>query len=124
MEPNINLTTEQRRRMVMELGVSRADISNYEHDQHEKIGKERLSRINDWLTKHRIGDRPSKHKQVEQHLLSGKTLTGAQAYELYRVYRLAPIIGRLRAKGWNITDDNNGHPYSKYRLSQAAQEVL
>ncbi len=44
----------------------------------------------------------SKQQQVEQHLLSGKTLTQEQSRKLFNDWRLAAIVKRIRAKGINV----------------------
>ncbi|MFB5624638.1 MAG: helix-turn-helix domain-containing protein [Nitrosopumilus sp.] len=40
----------------------------------------------------------SKQEQIEKHLLSGQTITGLQAIDLFGVYRLSSVINRLRKK--------------------------
>ena len=62
----------------------------------------------------------SKHKQIENHLLSGKPLTGLQAIELYGVYRLSSVINRLRKKH-NIETtmiERNGEIYGQYQIKK------
>lgn len=40
----------------------------------------------------------SKHEMIKNHLLRGESITGLQAIDLYGVYRLSSVIGRLRNK--------------------------
>ena len=40
----------------------------------------------------------SKHEQIREHLLSGESITGITALELYGVYRLSSVINRLRER--------------------------
>lgn len=40
----------------------------------------------------------SKQEEIEKHLLSGQSITGLQAIDLFKVYRLSSVINRLRRK--------------------------
>jgi aryl carrier-like protein len=58
---------------------------------------------------------------VFAHLKKGKTITSWQAFELFRATRLADIVFKLRAKGFDITTimlDGNGTRYAKYKLNR------
>jgi hypothetical protein len=44
----------------------------------------------------------SRQADVEQHLISGKTLTQDEARKLFKSWRLAPIIDRMRGKGYDV----------------------
>jgi hypothetical protein len=44
----------------------------------------------------------SKHAEIRKHLQSGNSLTGLEAIDLYRVYRLSSVINRLRREGLEI----------------------
>ena len=44
----------------------------------------------------------SKHNQIKAHLESGRTITGAEAWHHYGLYRLSSVINRLRNKGMKI----------------------
>lgn len=44
----------------------------------------------------------SKHKLIEDHLLSGQIITGLIALDLYGVYRLSSVINRVRNKGIKV----------------------
>ena len=43
-----------------------------------------------------------KKRQIRDHLLSGMTLTGLEALELFQAYRLSSTINRLRNEGLEI----------------------
>lgn len=61
----------------------------------------------------------SKQSQIEQHLLSGKSITGIQAMALFNVYRLSATILRLRRKmniGMVMMESDQGVLYGKYFL--------
>lgn len=61
---------------------------------------------------------------VLNHLKSGRTITNAQAFELYHATRLSSIIFVLRKKGYNITtiqrpatnSSGGTYYYGEYRL--------
>ena len=44
----------------------------------------------------------SKRVLIERHLIQCGSISGAQAWNLYGLYRLSAIIHRLRRDGWNI----------------------
>ena len=44
----------------------------------------------------------SKHSEIRKHLQAGHSLTGLEAIDLYRVYRLSSVINRLRREGLEI----------------------
>ena len=46
----------------------------------------------------------SKKQQVLDWLLSGKTLTKIQAWNMFSTMSLGPIAGELRKEGYNIPD--------------------
>ena len=54
--------------------------------------------------------RKSTQKQlILKHLMDGKSITQAEAFDLYNCWRLAPVISRLKHKdGYNI--DKIGEP--------------
>lgn len=62
---------------------------------------------------------------VKQHLLSGKTITSMEAFELYGCTRLADKVFRLRKQGYDIdcqevvSKNRYGRPctYAKYSLT-------
>jgi len=56
----------------------------------------------------------SQREMIWSHLESGRTLTPAQAYDLYGCMRLAARIHELRKQGKSIVDDGDGH-HSVYR---------
>jgi hypothetical protein len=63
----------------------------------------------------------TKIDSVFAHLKKGKTITSWQAFELFRATRLADIVFKLRAKGFDIATimlDGNGTRYAKYKLNR------
>lgn len=45
----------------------------------------------------------SKHNEIKSRLMSGLTITGLEAIDLYGVYRLSSVINRLRNRdGLNV----------------------
>jgi hypothetical protein len=63
----------------------------------------------------------TKTDAVFAHLKKGKTITSWQAFELFRATRLADIVFKLRAKGYDITTfliESNGTRYAKYKLEK------
>lgn len=62
----------------------------------------------------------SKHNQVRNHLLSGQTITGLTALDLFQLYRLSSVISRLRDEGLPIEtimiDREDGTQYAKYLI--------
>ena len=62
----------------------------------------------------------SKHNQVRNHLLSGQTITGLTALDLFQLYRLSSVISRLRDEGLPIEtimiDKEDGTQYAKYLI--------
>ena len=62
----------------------------------------------------------SKHNQVRNHLLSGNTITGLTALDLFQLYRLSSVISRLRDEGLPIEtimiDREDGTQYAKYLI--------
>lgn len=64
----------------------------------------------------------SKHKQILEHLRTKGSITGAQAWELFHVYRLSSVIYRLRNSNWNIVtimmEDKDNGQYAKYVLAE------
>lgn len=61
----------------------------------------------------------SKHKQIEEHLLNGGSITGLSAMKEFGVYRLSSVIERLRKKGMKIhtqmiTTEYNS--FAKYKM--------
>ena len=63
----------------------------------------------------------SKQNDIEKHLLTGQSITGLQAIDIFSVYRLSSVILRLRNKGHNIKTDmiesENGTIYGKYFIA-------
>lgn len=63
----------------------------------------------------------TKAAKIEAHLRVYKSITQEQARDHYRAWRLAPIILRLRERGWRIdsvlhpTDDGRSR-WAEYRL--------
>ena len=57
---------------------------------------------------------------VLAHLLKGRSITQLEALGLYRVFRLAARVHRLRGRGHDIVttmkEDLTGKPYASYRL--------
>ena len=61
----------------------------------------------------------SKSTKVLNHLKKGKTLTGAQAWKLFGLYRLSSVIYNLRGKGYTIDCEmikRGEDEYGRYRL--------
>jgi hypothetical protein len=46
--------------------------------------------------------KPTQKQQILKHLMEGKSITQAEAFDLYNCWRLAPWISRLRQEGYNI----------------------
>jgi len=47
--------------------------------------------------------KPTQKQQILKHLMDGKSITQAEAFDLYNCWRLAPVISRLKHKdGYNI----------------------
>ena len=66
-------------------------------------------------------------EQIERHLLSGNTLTGLQAIDLFKVYRLSSVIKRLRDKGLDIETvkkSNGSKEYGEYRIAKKQGELF
>ena len=66
-------------------------------------------------------------EQIERHLLSGNTLTGLQAIDLFKVYRLSSVIKRLRDKGLDIETvkrSNGNKEYGEYRIAKKQGELF
>lgn len=63
----------------------------------------------------------SRHKQILEYLRDKGSITGAQAWDMFHVYRLSSVINRLRNADWHITtimmDDNGYGTYAKYVLA-------
>ena len=58
-------------------------------------------------------------QQIKAHLERGKTLTPAQAWDKYGVYRLSSVIHNLRRKGMRIVTEESGKEgYAKYYIPQ------
>lgn len=65
-------------------------------------------------------------KQVLAHLKQGKTLSQAEAIDLFNCYRLSAIIKRLRNAGHHIVthrepNNINGGSHARYEYMGAAQ---
>jgi len=63
----------------------------------------------------------SKIARVKRHLLSGASITGLQAIKWFGLYRLAPAISRLRAKGMNIKTEMvtiYGSTFARYSIKK------
>jgi hypothetical protein len=62
----------------------------------------------------------SQRAQILKHLRDGNTITQLEALGVFRAYRLADIILKLRQSGWNISTnmkrDAGGTPYGEYKL--------
>ena len=62
----------------------------------------------------------TQQEQISDHLLSGRTLTPAEALRLYGCFRLASRIYDLRHKGYNIVSKlinvGTDKTVSEYRL--------
>lgn len=58
--------------------------------------------------------------RIKVYLLQGKALTPQIALKLWKCYRLASYINRLRNMGFNIVTDivynKNGTSYAKYSI--------
>ena len=61
----------------------------------------------------------SKQEQIRQHLLSGRSITGLEALQMFGVYRLSSVIHRLRERHQIATDMVNvdGVEYASYRMT-------
>jgi hypothetical protein len=44
----------------------------------------------------------SKHAEIRKHLEAGHSITGLEAIDRYRLYRLSSVINRLRREGLEI----------------------
>jgi len=63
----------------------------------------------------------SRHAKILNYLKTHGTITGAQAWKMFHVYRLSSVIYRLRNKGYEIEtemieDPNGMGKYARYRL--------
>ena len=61
--------------------------------------------------------------RVLQHLIDGGTLTGVQAWEKFKCYRLASVINKLKDEGHQITKERvkaGGHTFARYSLTAVA----
>lgn len=47
--------------------------------------------------------KPTQTSVIKATLLSGQSITSVDAFENYQITRLAPIIKRLRERGWPIS---------------------
>ena len=64
-------------------------------------------------------------KQVLAHLKQGKTISQAEAIDLFNCYRLSAIIEKLRRQGYDIVtynerNTNNAGTHARYELKQVA----
>ena len=60
-------------------------------------------------------------KQVLAHLKQGKTISQAEAIDLFNCYRLGAVIRRLRCAGYDIVTHNERNnsgigPHARYEL--------
>lgn len=64
-------------------------------------------------------------KQVLTYLKQGKTISQAEAIDLFNCYRLSAIIEKLRRQGYDIVtynerNTNNAGTHARYELKQVA----
>ena len=63
----------------------------------------------------------TQNAKILSHLKRGWKITQDDAYDRYRVYRLASRIHDLRNEGWDIRTkliDRNGNTYAQYQLAR------
>lgn len=56
----------------------------------------------------------SKHQRVKQHLISGYTISGVEALNMFGLYRLSSAINKLRNRGLNIQTKITAKGYARY----------
>lgn len=64
-------------------------------------------------------------KQVLAYLKQGKTISQAEAIDLFNCYRLSAIIEKLRRQGYDIVtynerNTNNAGTHARYELKEVA----
>ncbi|NGP43278.1 DNA-binding protein [Acinetobacter sp. GC2] len=64
-------------------------------------------------------------EQVLTYLKQGKTISQAEAIDLFNCYRLSAIIEKLRRQGYDIVtynerNTNNAGTHARYELKQVA----
>ena len=64
-------------------------------------------------------------KQVLTYLKQGKTISQAEAIDLFNCYRLSAIIEKLRRQGYDIVtynerNTNNAGTHARYELKRVA----
>ena len=69
------------------------------------------------LNMENIAEKVPQRVPVLAHLKQHRTITGAEAWRLYGIYRLSSVIKRLRRSGQNIVTHIVGQErYGKYEL--------
>lgn len=60
----------------------------------------------------------SKTQRILEYLENGKTITNADAVDLFKAYRLSGIIYNLKKKGYNISTINEINEETKTRYAR------
>lgn len=122
--PELNLTTEDRKRMMQELGVSRSDVSNYIHGKPQ-ISRANWQKINEWITSNGFTSIRFQWERLLSWMRYQHSIDKEQAMRHLRIWDLPGRIRDLRERNHKVVDlneDRKNGPHAVYHLVQEDTE--